>query len=392
MSRRIRASVFLVLSFLACVGVRAQENGLSPGLVAHEWGTFTSVAGADGHAVVWRPLDINKLTFVENPKPGSADIDYHSRELPSFVETLHFAVFKQSLPATIRMETPVLYFYSQRPVDVSVSVKFMKGLITEWYPHAVIPPTKGGLEDTVRYQKGDIDGGIAWDHVSLIPGLTELFPVDTADSGNRYYAARETSSTPLEVHRDGIYEPEKFLFYRGVSLAPVPVMARLSGEGRLRVSNSLGDPLPAVIWFERRGDQVGYRLGGAVRTSVTLDPPVLTGSVQGLLSDLEEILVSQGLFREEAHAMVSTWHDSWFEEGSRLFYIVPASFVNSILPLSISPAPAQTVRVFVGRIEVISPATQKTVARALAANDEATLGRYSRFLEAIMATLGGEEK
>ena len=40
----------------------------------------------------------------------------------------------------------------------------------------------------------------------------------------------------------------------------------------------------------------------------------------------------------------------------------------------------------------ISPATQKAVARALAANDEVTLSKYARFLEAIMATLGGEEK
>src|SRR5215468_9449905 len=134
MNCTIRASVFVAL--LACAGVvlHAQGNDPGAGLVAHEWGTFTSVAGADGHAVIWRPLDLGKLRFVENPKPGSAEIDYHSRELPSFVETLHFGVFKQSLPATIRMETPVLYFYSQRPTGVSVSVKFAKGLITEWYP------------------------------------------------------------------------------------------------------------------------------------------------------------------------------------------------------------------------------------------------------------------
>jgi hypothetical protein len=389
----IRGSVFLALVFcLSCAGVvlHAQGNDPGTGLVAHEWGTFTSVAGADGHAVIWRPLDLSKLTFVENPRPGSAEIDYHSRELPSFVETLHFGVFKQSLPATIRMETPVLYFYSQRPMDVSVSVKFAKGLITEWYPHAAIPPKKGGLDDSVRYQKGESDGSIQWDRISLVPGWRKSFPLDTVDSGNRYYAARETSSTPLSVSLNGVEEHEKFLFYRGVSLAPVPVTVRFSGEGRLEVSNSLGDPLPAVIWFERRGDHVGYRLGGAVRTSLSLDPPVLTGSVEALLSDLEEILVSQGLFREEAHAMVSTWHDSWFEEGSRLFYIVPSSFVNSILSLTISPAPAQTVRVFVGRIEVISPATQKTVAAALAANDEATLGKYVRFLEPIRAMLDGK--
>ena len=37
---------------------------------------------------------------------------------------------------TVRMETPVLYFYSARKTTVSVAVDFPKGLITEWYPHA----------------------------------------------------------------------------------------------------------------------------------------------------------------------------------------------------------------------------------------------------------------
>jgi hypothetical protein len=35
--------------------------------------------------------------------------------------------------------------------------------------------------------------------------------------------------------------------------------------------------------------------------------------------------MAQGLFPKEAHAMVDTWRDSWFEEGTRAFYILPAS-------------------------------------------------------------------
>jgi hypothetical protein len=53
----------------------------------------------------------------------------------------------------------------------------------------------------------------------------------------------------------------------------------------------------------------------------------------------------------------------------------------------VTPAPAQTVRVCVGRLELISPATQRTVAEALAANDNATLEKYGRFLEPILNTL-----
>ena len=42
-----------------------------------------------------------------------------------------------------------------------------------------------------------------------------------------------------------------------------------------------------------------------------------------LRNDLEAALIAQGLFPKEAQAMVATWNDSWFEEGSRLIYILP---------------------------------------------------------------------
>jgi hypothetical protein len=90
--------------------------------------------------------------------------------------------------------------------------------------------------------------------------------------------------------------------------------------------------------------------------------------------------------------MVQTWRDSWFEEGSRLFYIVPTSFVETILPLSIIPAPQQLVRVFVGRLELISPATQEAVRAALAANDEVTLAKYGRFLQPIETLIQEKNK
>jgi sulfatase maturation enzyme AslB (radical SAM superfamily) len=82
--------------------------------------------------------------------------------------------------------------------------------------------------------------------------------------------------------------------------------------------------------------------------------------------------------------MVETWGTSWFEEGTRLLYIVPTSFVNSVVPLSIGPAPSKTVRVFVGRMEIVTPATERSVDRALATHDTVTLSKYGRFLEPIL--------
>src|SRR5206468_6263249 len=86
-------------------------------LTVHEWGTFTSVAGEDGSAVDWDAL-------------GCKD------DLPAFVNDFGYRGFKGRLAGTVRMETPVIYFYSPKEVDAHVKVAFPHGLITEWYPRA----------------------------------------------------------------------------------------------------------------------------------------------------------------------------------------------------------------------------------------------------------------
>jgi hypothetical protein len=86
--------------------------------------------------------------------------------------------------------------------------------------------------------------------------------------------------------------------------------------------------------------------------------------------------------------MVQTWRDSWFEEGSRIFYIVPEAFLNSTLPLDIHPSPAQLIRVFVGRIEVVTPATRQEIETALASHDGLTVNRFGRFLMPILDVMG----
>ena len=106
-----------------------------------------------------------------------------------------------------------------------------------------------------------------------------------------------------------------------------------------------------------------------------------------LCAAIWNILVGQGLYRDEARAMVETWKDSWFEEGGRLIYIVPSEFISKVLPLTIDPVPGQIVRVFVSRLEIVTPATLMAVKTALAHNDEATLNKYGRFLEPILQTL-----
>ena len=367
-----RLSAFGLLVF-SLAGWTAEEQHTAPDLTVHEWGTFTAIAGKDGRAVEWLPLGLPRF-------PPSTD-------LPQFVEHIDGVKFKLGLRGTIRMETPVLYFYSPRDMTVSAKVSFSKGLITEWYPRADrVQP--GGVAPSTSLSQLSEDGSITWNHVTVSPNLAGEFPSDVQP--NRYYAARETASTPLRVQTNAGEQQEKFLFYRGVSASPLPLSAKLISDGKLVVKSLTGDEIPNAILFERRGDRVGYRLTGALTDETTVDPPALTGSADSLHGDLEEILVGQGLYRDEAHAMVETWKDSWFEEGSRLVYIVPRGFIDGVLPLTIDPAPGQIVRVFVGRLEIVTPATARAVKTALAHNDEETLTRYGRFLEPILQTIKQE--
>jgi len=362
--------ICLASSGPASSGRAGRQTSASADLIAHEWGTFTSIAGRDGQAVAW------------SPGGGAAD-------LPGFVEHFRTADFKGELRGTVRMETPVLYFYSPNETTVSVKVSFAAGVITEWYPHAshIEPNPRQVLSPTALLNR-EQSGSIAWNSVTVSPGLVANLPQDQSE--NHYYAARETAAAPVTVKTKNSIQQEKFLFYRGVSTFALPITTKSTSEGRVLIRNLGTADIPQIILFERRGGRVGYRVGGSLQHQAELDAPELTSTVESISADLEEILIARGLYPDEARALVQTWKQSWFEEGSRLFYIVPPQFVNAVLPLSIDPAPAQINRVFVGRLELITPATEQAVETALARHDRSLLAKYGRFLEPILDRLRDE--
>jgi hypothetical protein len=332
----------LLCSVFCLIGVASRLAEEGP--TVHEWGTFTSVAGGDGSPIPWNVLGC-------------------STDLPHFVNARRS---KFALTTMVRMETPVLYFYSTHDLDASVKVSFPSGTITEFYPEAA-------------WQGGAIE----WKSIQVRPDAAPAFPIEVAPS--RYYAARATDAAPLEVGR----EHEKFLFYRGVADIPVPLSARVADNGQVTVANTGEDTVPVVMLFENRGGAVGYRNAGSIETSRTLEQPFLDeASSSQIKADLEGALIAQGLYPKEAAAMIDTWRDSWFEEGSRLIYILPESAVNAMVPLEIKPAPARISRVFVGRIELITPETKQTVSEAAAKNDTHTLALYQRFLQPIGIRIG----
>ena len=340
MKFRLASAVVLA----SAVASLASQPAAAPApLVVHEWGTFTSIAGEDGQASQWLP------------HAGPSD-------LPCFVERSLYNI-KGSLWGTVRMETPVLYFYAPAPIDVNVGVVFREGAITEWYPHAAGADPRDGQ-----------DGWIRWATVRVTPGATAEFPIEPGSS--HYYAARATDAAPIEVAS----QKERFLFYRGVGWFAPPLSATINATGEATVWSASNDPLGDVVVFDNHGGTIAYGVQRGAKGRLTMARPAVDDDLTGLQRELVTILIANGLYAKEAEAMVATWTDSWFEEGTRIFYVVPRAALDAILPLAITPAPQQIERVFVGRLELASAASRAALRAALMANDRATLAKYGRFL------------
>lgn len=353
------------------------SNSKAAGLTVHEWGTFTSIAGEDGGAIEWSPVTCKD-------------------DLPGFVDRFPYRNWKFGLLGTVRMETPVIYFYTPREITAHVAVEFPQGMITEWYPAAKVSMNQtsaagrtvrldasmNGIDTSLR----TLTSGIEWREIQVRPGADAGFPEE--DKPSPYYAARNTDAAPLTV----AMQQEKFLFYRGVGRFAVPLSARFVSGGQLRVEKRGDDPVYGLMLFENRGGRIGYRNVGALRDAITLDSPALNGTFAQMRETLEAALVEQGLFAKEAHAMVETWRDSWFEEGMRLLYILPLREVDAILPLRVEPAPSHIARAFVGRVEVIAPADTEAVKVAIDRGDRTELERRGRFLRPILQRINSGDQ
>jgi len=282
-SKTMHLAVILAPALVVCAAVliAVDAHSLSPSdLTVHEWGTFTSVAGEDGAAVEWDALGCKN-------------------DLPGFVNDYGYRGFKWRLQGTVRMETPVLYFYSSRALDARVKVAFPQGVITEWYPKAEnevyrksgdgslqrLAANLNGIDTSLR----SLTGAIEWKNIKVQPGADPILPVGDP---SRYYAARRTDAAPLAVDD----QHEKFLFYRGVGRFPVPLSLHVAGDGKVLVENRGKASVASVILFENRQGRIGYRAligagdsegeshlegkwGDAVEASVTLDAPTLDGSL-----------------------------------------------------------------------------------------------------------------
>jgi hypothetical protein len=343
-----KLSIAIVVALLGWSSFRVQAA--SDEFVVHEWGTFTSISGTDSQTLEWTPYR------------GGA-------ELPRFVHGS-----KISATGTVRMETPVIYFYTPKELTCTVKVSFPKGQITEYYPTPDFPVFGSG--------------SIEWKRVELLPGRAVNLPLE--GSGNHYYHARETDAVPLRVWKGNtVDEYEKFLFYRGVGTFAMPLSIQVHGD-KVVMRQTAPAGIEEVIFFENHQGRTSCLRSTFLSSSIQVNRPLPDCSVESLKRDLELLLGAHGLYPKEAEAMVQTWDDSWFEKGFRVLYVLPRQQTDAILPLEIKPKPDKLVRVLVGRMEIMTPEAGQEIFQLLTRLKRApetqkadvfeTQRRYGRFL------------
>jgi hypothetical protein len=413
MSRKFRnfgfATVLFVLIAASLALVPAALNAFdstrspqtSP-LIVHEWGTFTSFAGSDGVNLDFRPLVTNDLpSFIMRPglQPG---------ELAARLSKSRFFALQ-------RMETPVTYFYTRQPRTVNVRVDFPQGMLSEWYP--VARAYASGANDDRKSVKGS--AYLDWGTVRLTPpqefanvrvrgDKNNPQPPSFPSVGNyvHYGYARETDSAIVEtVDANRGSHFEKFLFYRGLGDFELPVKLAALGNDRFEVTNTADHDTGALFLVHIDGNHVRFTQASPVRqgavAEITL--PSTESTVDHLAAATIRELIAEGLYDKEARAMVNTWRSSWFgESGTRLLYLLPNQIVDEFLPLKVEPAPDETVRVFVGRLDTITPEDGQRLTQKLTANPVsnkplsgellAELKPLGRFAEPALEFLIGQTK
>jgi hypothetical protein len=344
-----------VLGLVAAAASVAALAGEGASFTAHEWGTFTSVQGADGIQMEWNP-------FVAAELPQFV----YDRNRPNHeANRQNFALFagKTAFAARQRMETPVIYFYSAEKQNVDVRVDFPSGVMTEWYPHATSCDAQRTPGQTNK------NSFLEWKGVEVAPSseATPRYPVEPGKS--HYYAARAEGASALRIKNaaSGAMETEGFLFYRGVGHFEAPLNVTLHSDGaQIALRNKGKQELHhlIVLKVDQGGDakgEKGYsmatfdKMGSGGSEGVVLKK-LSAGTREELKASLQKALVAEGLFKAEAMAMVKTWEDSWLDEpGLRVLYVLGREWTDQTLPLKISPAPKEVARVMIGRAEVITP-------------------------------------
>lgn len=393
-----------MLPFLACCSV-------SMGYELHEWGTFTTVSGSDGVLLPGLQREEEPLPFfvhshlgLESGQPQNyitmrklADTYGQLwRNDPGDMRfTVNKGIRRPVAGVTVKMETPVIYFHSDKGFRAKVDVGFNGGTISQWYPSRSggdsLPLPKIPADPKLNpvspedwridFSKG-YQGRITWDVDVLSPAESKDAIIFKPNDTVNWMRARVPEANALRVG----HQHEGYLFYRGIGNFTPGLETKVDVTETLSLTNQTGNDIPFLLVFERRsGVTRWHAIDAGLKASASTEVPrehlkPAAASIRmeaadetdgqhwlpddqfkpALYRTMKEGLLKTGLLASEADAMIQTWWNSYFNtEGLRVFWILPKEKTESILPLAVEPPPSSTVRVIVGRSEVLRPSQEQ---------------------------------
>jgi hypothetical protein len=354
-------------------GPTAQNRG--DGLEVHEWGVFRvyndlELANADMRAI-WDSLP----RFVYGHLEG--------RQLPR-----HWANIE------IR-DRPVIFFHAAKPMEVRLGVDFPGGRAGVWWPGTQVPAVHeqrlvkgGGIRNGTHYET------LEWRlHVKEPPrNFKRAIGLPAVDDGHWIKTLRDVGADDVfaYVGEQGFgYEREKFVYYDGLFPSGKWVDITLDKKN-ISVANRVKHPVFDVTAIERRGDRVRLaRLAKLEAGQVETLKFAETGDQwpRSGMDTLRDQLQSAGLNKAEANSLVELWKQELFlTEGITLFYRLPQTAYDRLLPLRLSPRPDKLVRVGLVQHAHCDPDLAGRVAPLVAqldSKDFATRQEAQRRLEAL---------
>jgi hypothetical protein len=351
----------LSATVVAANKIDASTPAAGPGkFIVHEWGTFTGLVGSDGGNLPFRSGVGSDLPSFVFTRAEQADRDHPGT---NWLALERFT--KDETAALLRMETPVVYFYTDTPRDVEARVEFPQGMLTEFYPPVRSMTPAYDIKDGREVLKGT---SLDWGKIHLVPQATSAnYP--KVEGSSHYIHARATDAATVQFSdRPGELHEENFLFYRGLGDFSLRVTVTAQGKDHFTLHNSSGGPITTAFLIRSTGDgktrfSIQRDLANGRQETMTL--PSQESSVSELVDAVAKALVAEGLYEKEARAMVKTWEDNWFGEagtGTRVLYMLPGQATDTLLPLQIKPTPDAMVRVLVGRIDVLTPEQENRIA------------------------------
>src|ERR1039457_1510236 len=157
----------LIFAFSALIYI-GNINAQNIKYTAHEWGTFTSLCGSDGSRLSGLYKEEEALpNFVYSIGSNDYTVDGKFPNLSSTLDDDKGWNHNIKLEnVNIKMETPVIYFYTPQTFSAKVNVHFNKGMISQYYPCPSVVPSLNNIKIYALYidfSDANNNNSVQWD-------------------------------------------------------------------------------------------------------------------------------------------------------------------------------------------------------------------------------------